>query len=49
VREAEVIAYEDLGPEAIRRLRVDRLPAIVVNDPFGNDLYVEGQKKYKIS
>ncbi|RLB10896.1 MAG: TRZ/ATZ family protein, partial [Deltaproteobacteria bacterium] len=49
VREAEVIAYEDLGPEAIRRLRVDRLPAIVVNDSFGNDLYVEGQKKYKIS
>ncbi len=48
IKEAEVIAYEDLGPEAIHRLRVERLPAIVVYDIYGNDLYTEGKKKYQI-
>jgi fumarate hydratase subunit beta len=47
VKKAEVVAYEDLGPEAIRRLEVEDLPVIVVNDVRGNDLYVEGEKKYK--
>jgi fumarate hydratase subunit beta len=47
VKKAEVIAYEDLGPEAIRKLEVEDLPVIVVNDARGNDLYVEGEKKYK--
>jgi len=48
IKEAEVIAYEDLGPEAIRRLKVEEFPAIVVNDIFGNDLYSQGKKKYQI-
>jgi len=47
VKKAEVVAYEDLGPEAIRRLEVDDLPVIVVNDVRGNDLYIEGEKKYR--
>lgn len=47
VKKVEVIAYEDLGPEAIRRLEVDDLPVIVVNDVRGNDLYIEGEKRYK--
>jgi fumarate hydratase subunit beta len=47
VKKAEVVAYEDLGPEAIRRLVVEDLPVIVVNDVNGNDLYLEGEKKYK--
>jgi fumarate hydratase subunit beta len=47
VKKAEIVAYEDLGPEAIRRLVVDDLPVIVVNDVNGNDLYIEGEKKYK--
>ena len=47
VKKAEVVAYEDLGPEAIRRLEVEDLPVIVVNDVRGNDLYIEGQKKYR--
>jgi fumarate hydratase subunit beta len=47
VKKAEIVAYEDLGPEAIRRLVVDDLPVIVVNDVMGNDLYIEGEKKYK--
>jgi fumarate hydratase subunit beta len=42
-----VVAYEDLGPEAIRKLEVEDFPVIVVNDVRGNDLYVEGEKKYK--
>ena len=43
-----MVAYDELGPEAIRELRVESLPAIVVNDTLGNDLYVEGQEKYRI-
>lgn len=47
VKKAEVVAYEDLGTEAIRRLEVEDLPVIVINDVRGNDLYIEGEKKYK--
>ena len=47
IKKAEVIAYEDLGPEAIRRLEVEDFPVIVVNDVRGNDLYEEGAKKYR--
>ncbi|ACL69762.1 Fe-S-containing hydro-lyase [Halothermothrix orenii] len=47
IKHAEVIAYDDLGPEAIRRLEVENLPLIVVNDIYGNDLYEIGRKKYK--
>jgi fumarate hydratase subunit beta len=48
VRKAEIVAYADLGPEAIRRLEIEDLPVIVVNDIKGNDLYIEGEKKYRI-
>jgi fumarate hydratase subunit beta len=47
VKEVQVVAYEDLGPEAIRKLTVHKLPAVVVNDTLGNDLYAEGQKVYR--
>lgn len=47
IKKAEVVAYEDLGPEAIRRLEVEDFPAIVVNDCQGGDLFKEGVKKYK--
>jgi fumarate hydratase subunit beta len=43
---AEVVAYEDLGPEAIRRLVVEDFPAVVVNDCRGGDVYAEGRKAY---
>jgi len=43
---AEVVAYEDLGTEAIRRLTVEDFPVIVVDDTHGNDLYEEGVKQY---
>lgn len=46
IKSAEIIAYEDLGTEAIRRLVVEDFPVIVVNDAHGNDLYEEGRKQY---
>lgn len=46
VKSAEVLAYEDLGTEAIRRLVVEDFPVIVINDAYGNDLYEEGRKRY---
>ena len=47
VKKAEIVAYEDLGPEAIRRLEVVDFPAVVVNDCYGGDLYKEGMEKYR--
>jgi fumarate hydratase subunit beta len=47
VRAARVIAYEDLGPEALQELEVIDLPVIVVNDCYGADLYQEGVSRYK--
>ena len=49
ITRSEVIAYEDLGPEAIRRLEVKDLPVTVINDIYGGDLYQEGKAKYKKS
>jgi fumarate hydratase subunit beta len=46
VKKAEIIAYEDLGPEAVRRLEVEDFPCVVVNDVHGNDLYKVGRKEY---
>ncbi len=46
VKKAEVVAYQDLGTEAIRRLEVEGFPAIVLYDSHGGDLYQDGQKVY---
>jgi len=46
VRAAEVVAYADLGPEAIYRLTVEDFPAIVVNDTVGGDAYAAGRARY---
>ncbi|GAA0677862.1 MULTISPECIES: Fe-S-containing hydro-lyase [Clostridium] len=46
VKKAEIIAYEDLGAEALRELQVEDLPVIVVIDSEGNNLYEQGQKEY---
>jgi fumarate hydratase subunit beta len=48
IKKAEVIAYEDLGAEALRRLEVEDFPVTVVNDIYGGDLYEEGKAKYRI-
>lgn len=47
IKRAEVVAYADLGTEAIRKLEVEEFPAIVVCDVHGNDLYREGRMKYR--
>jgi len=47
IKKADIVAYEDLGPEAIRRLEVKDFPAIVVNDINGNDLFKIGVEKYR--
>ena len=48
IKEAEVIAYDDLGAEALRKLRVEDFPAIVVNDIYGEDAYEQGKAKYRV-
>ncbi len=45
---AEVIAYPELGPEAVRRLEVRDLPVVVANDVHGGDLYEEGVRRYAL-
>ena len=47
IKRAEVIAYEELGAEALHRLEVENFPVTVVNDIYGGDLYEEGRAKYK--
>jgi fumarate hydratase subunit beta len=47
IKQVEVVAYEDLGPEAIRRLTVEDFPAIVANDAFGSDLFEQGKAGYR--
>jgi fumarate hydratase subunit beta len=49
IHSAEIVAYEDLGPEAIYQLTVEDFPAIVVNDMYGGDLYKEGRNQYRRS
>ena len=49
IKESEVIAYDDLGTEAIRRMRVEELPVIVVIDAEGNNLYETAVEEYKAS
>ena len=49
IKKAEVIAYDDLGAEAIRRLEVEDFPAIVIIDSEGNNLYETGRKNYLAS
>lgn len=46
VRKAEVVAYDELGPEAIHRLEVEGFPVVVGVDTRGTDIYVEGRKAY---
>ncbi|RLC48861.1 MAG: Fe-S-containing hydro-lyase [Candidatus Cloacimonadota bacterium] len=47
VTSAKVVAYEDLGTEAIRELKVENFPCIVANDIYGNDLYKKGVQDYR--
>ena len=46
--ESEIIAFPELGTEALRKLKVKDMPLIVINDSFGGDLYIEGVSKYRV-
>ena len=46
---SEVVAYEDLGPEAVLRLEVKDFPATVINDIAGRDLYEEGKQEFRVN
>jgi len=47
IQEVEIVAYEDLGPEAIRRLEVVDFPLLVAYDAYGQDLYEQEISKYR--
>ena len=48
IKSAEVIAYPELGAEAVRRMEVEDFPAIVATDMFGEDLYIKGKEAYRV-
>ncbi|MCR4429620.1 MAG: Fe-S-containing hydro-lyase [Tepidanaerobacteraceae bacterium] len=47
IKEAEVLAFPDLGPEAIYKLRVENFPVTVIIDSEGNNLYTVGKERYR--
>ena len=47
IKKVEVVAYDDLGAEALRRIVVQDFPVTVVNDIYGGDLYEEGRSQYR--
>lgn len=47
IKKAEVVAYEDLGTEAIRKLQVENLPVVVIIDSEGNNLYETAPEKWR--
>ena len=47
IKSSEVIAYDDLGPEAIRKMEIENFPVVVVIDSEGNDLYKTAIEQYK--
>jgi fumarate hydratase subunit beta len=49
IKKVDIVAYEDLGTEAVRRLEVEDFPVIVCNDIYGGDLLEEGKSHYKLA
>ncbi len=49
IKKSELVAYEELGAEAVLRLEVEDFPVTVINDIYGGDLYIEGRKRYQKS
>jgi len=49
IRKVEVVAYDDLGPEALRRIEVEDFPVTVVNDMYGGDLYEDGRAQFRVA
>jgi fumarate hydratase subunit beta len=48
IKKSDLVAYEELGAEAVRRLEVEDFPVTVINDIHGGDLYEEGKAKYQV-
>lgn len=48
IKKAQVVAYPELGPEALQAFEVENFPVTVINDSYGADLYEEAIEKYKI-
>jgi len=48
IKKAKVVAYEELGAEALRRLEVEDFSVTVINDIYGGDLYEEGKARYRV-
>ena len=48
IKKAEVVAYEELGAEALRRLEVEGFPVTVINDMYGGAFYDEGKARYQV-
>lgn len=48
IKKVEVVAYDDLGPEALRRIEVRDFPVTVVNDIHGGDLYKGGRGRFRV-
>jgi fumarate hydratase subunit beta len=49
IKTSQVVAYPDLGTEAIYEFFVEEFPAVVVNDIYGHDIYVNGQNLYRVN
>ena len=49
IKDSKIVAYEELGAEAIRILKVENFPAIVAQDCHGNNIFKDGREKYKIT
>jgi len=47
IKQVEAVAYEDLGPEAIRKLMVERFPCTVMNDIYGVDVFEQAKQQYR--
>jgi len=47
IRSVRLLAYEDLGTEAMRELEVENIPLVVVNDAHGNDWYEQSQRAFR--
>ncbi|MFC2044714.1 Fe-S-containing hydro-lyase [Chloroflexota bacterium] len=47
IKEPEIVAYDDLGVEAVLRVKVENFPVIIINDIYGSDLYQEGKARYQ--
>lgn len=49
IKKSDLIAYEELGAEAVRKLEVEDFPVTVINDIYGGDLYEEGKARYRVA